>query len=110
MIGIKDKFQKTLTKHLRQASMVVSQTKTTYAEPDLPGGTASLTLDKWNSRIMDKLYDSKRMGRWTGVTYRMTATKKLHVVTAYRVTTNTITINNSLSSYSQQYMHMIAAV
>jgi hypothetical protein len=44
------------------------------------------------------------MGHWTGATYCLSDTRKLHLLTAYRVCPNTLKINTSLSAYSQQVL------
>jgi hypothetical protein len=43
------------------------------------------------------------MGRWSGYEYNIGNNKKLYIVTAYRVIDQPVTINNQLSSNSQQF-------
>jgi hypothetical protein len=105
---IRHSFQKTLTTKFRTSSLDVSRTNQKYKRAFLPGGTAMATIGKWNSKINGRIYNEHNMGRWVGVTYQVTSTKKLHIITAYRPCPN----NNgskitSLATYTQQKRMLI---
>jgi hypothetical protein len=61
-----------------------------------------------NSKIENILVDPENMGRWTGATYRVTNTNRLHVLTGYRVCANSAKPNTSMSTYSQQYTMLLS--
>jgi hypothetical protein len=48
------------------------------------------------------------MGRWCGNKIRLHDNRYLHYISTYRVCNQKIKTNYSLSSYTQQYMHMVA--
>jgi hypothetical protein len=88
--------------------MTISTTRQKYKRAYLPGGTMMNTVGKWNSKICGEIFDSHRMGRWSGTSYQVTATKKLHIITGYRVCPkNNQTSAASLSTYAQQKIMLI---
>jgi hypothetical protein len=104
--SLKQICQSILQTVFKNNSLIVSTVPISAATNYLPGGTANISLGVWNSRILSPLYDPSHMGRWTGATYCLSDTRKLHVLTAYRVFPNTLRINPSLSTYWQQVLMM----
>jgi hypothetical protein len=104
----RQQFQKTLSTQCRNSSISVSTMKETLKRDYLPGGTMVATTGKWNSKKCGQIRDKHEMGRWSGTSYQVTATKKLHFITGYRVCNdngnNRIT---SLASFSQQKVLLI---
>jgi hypothetical protein len=103
---LKQQCQKTLQLAFRNSSMIVSTSSIVHDRPFLPGGTATISLGEWNSKIEKKLFDPSNMEGWTGATYCLSSTRKLHVITGYRVCPNKTTAKNSLSTHTQQVMMM----
>jgi hypothetical protein len=99
---IKQRCLRILQTIFKNSSIIVSTNPVTSDTPYLPGGTATVSLGVWNSKILQKLYDPTNMGRWTGASYSLSDTGRLHSITAYRVCPNTLSIKNSLSTFSQQ--------
>jgi Reverse transcriptase (RNA-dependent DNA polymerase) len=105
---IRNQFQKILTTKFRNSSLDVSRTNQKYKRAFLPGGAAMATIGKWNSKISGRIYDEYNMSRWIGITYQVTSTKKLHVITAYRpCPNNNRTKITSLATYTQQKCMLI---
>jgi hypothetical protein len=105
---LRKRFRQILSYVIKNGTMLMSTTSQKHPNKRLPGGTASITLDRLTSYITGKIYDNERMGRWTGTSYRVSNNKHLHIITAYRVCpNNTKSETNSLSTYSQQYAMMI---
>jgi hypothetical protein len=57
----------------------------------LPGGTATITVNNWNSRIEKQIYDTNNMGRWTVACYNISDKGKLYIITGYRVCETKVT-------------------
>jgi hypothetical protein len=89
---IKQRCQQILQKIFTNSSIIVSTNSISSTKPYLPGGTASISLGNWNSKILHPIYDPSNMGHWTGATYCLSDTRKFHTITAYRVCPNHLTI------------------
>jgi ribonuclease HI len=105
---LQQKFQQVLNKDNRNHKMVVSSIKTILTNDYLPGGTAAMINGKWSSRHVADITDPSGMGRYCGFKIRINDTTCLHYITAYRVCNQKLKVSNSLSSNTQQYMHMLA--
>jgi hypothetical protein len=73
-------------------------------EKYLPGGTLQTCTGHWTSRCMEKIHDSRNMGRWSGHKFRFKNSKTLTLITAYRPCKKNSTNNKSTSTatYRQQ--------
>jgi hypothetical protein len=100
---IKQQYLQPLLSTFRTSSLIVSTIQTTHDKLYLPGGTATVTVGFWNSKISKQLYDTANMGRWTGASYTLSDSSQLHIITAYRVCETKIKSAKSLSAYAQQY-------
>lgn len=79
------KFRRTLHRKTTGGNLTTSVFETTHKGPYIPGGTLTFTMGKWRSQIEEKIGVKENMGRWSGNTYRVTNTKKLHIITGYQV-------------------------
>jgi hypothetical protein len=102
--NIKQTCQRTLQTAFRNSSMFVSTTTLEHDRPYLPGGTATISLGEWNSKIANHLFDPLHMGRWTGNSYCLSANSRLHDITGYRPCVSTSKASNSLATHTQQVM------
>jgi hypothetical protein len=66
---LKQKCQQILRTAFKNSSILASTVPITSNTNYLPGGTATISLGIWNSRILHPLYDPTNMGRWTGASY-----------------------------------------
>jgi hypothetical protein len=69
-----------------------------------PGGTLQSCTGYWSSRIIEQINDPRKMGRWSGHTFRLKANKTLSVITAYRPCkkNNTNNKSTSMATHRQQ--------
>jgi hypothetical protein len=100
-------YSQILSKKLKKNNLVVARIANKSTNCNLPGGTASVTVQSMVNKIEQTIEDDNHMGRWTGTTYRISKSKKLNVISAYRVIDQQVKANNSMSSNSQQH-HMLA--
>jgi hypothetical protein len=105
---LKKQFQITANKSLKNP--IISTTTTTLKLDGnyVPGGCCQVTANSWTTRHEAPIYDAYRHGRWVGNTYRLSATKQLHIVSAYRVCEQSPNATNSLSTSTQQYTMLTA--
>jgi ribonuclease HI len=68
-----------------------------------PGGTVTMVVNRWTSRVVDKGSDPFGLGRWTYITLRGKGDKKLTVVTGYRVCKTTVASAGVKTAFMQQY-------
>jgi hypothetical protein len=104
---MKKLFQATINKIYKNASLIESEIEEAYNKEYLPGGTLHKTLNKWNSYITGQINDMAKLARWSGATYRLSPTKQLHMISAYRPCKTKITEKNSMASYTQQYYKLL---
>jgi hypothetical protein len=104
---IKQQYHQFLSATFKNSSLIVSTIPTTHDRLYLPGGTATVTVGSWNSKIEQQLFDSMNMGRWTGAAYKISTDSRLFVITGYRVCESKVTADKSLSTYAQQYTMLI---
>jgi hypothetical protein len=105
---LKKLFQLKANKILKNPCLTTSTTNINYDENYLPGGCCQITANTWTTRCESKIYDDFRLGRWIGNTYRVSTTKKLHVVSAYRVCESNPSAKSSLSTAAQQHTMLVA--
>jgi len=70
----------------RKSAYIYSKSPEDFISTQQPGGTATVILDNWTSRVIDKGEDPLGLGRWSYVTLRGKGDRKLTVVTAYNAT------------------------
>jgi hypothetical protein len=102
--NIQKKFKDTIARKTPGGSLTASVIPTNYKKSYLPGGTLNLTVGKWRSYLDGKILDEDNLARWSGNSYRLSTTSKLHIISAYRVCEGKPEQDRSLSSYNQQYM------
>lgn len=68
-----------------------------------PGGTATIVVDHWTSRVIDKGVDPFGLGRWSYLTLRGKGDKRITLVTGYRVCENTPASAGVKTAFMQQY-------
>jgi hypothetical protein len=73
-----------------------------------PGGTLTIVVNQWTSRIMGKGTDPFGLGRWSYITLRGKATTKITIVTGYRVCRASPTTAGVKTAYMQQYRGLSA--
>jgi hypothetical protein len=95
-------FKQIVGKQYKKNSMTVSIIPNDNKNINLPGGSTTVTFDKMVDRLEKIIEDKDKMGRWTGATYRVGSSKKLNIITAYRVIDAKITIHNSITTNCQQ--------
>jgi hypothetical protein len=103
----KQYYSNLLQRKYSKSNLVVSRLLKNPSTIHLPGGCASVTIEKLVSKIESNIDDRYNMGKWSGVKYRINKAKRLNVITAYRVIDQPVTANNSLSSNSQHYHTML---
>jgi len=96
-------FSTILRKTWKHTSYSVSHTKEEFEGINQPGGTANIVADKWTSRVLDKGTDPFGLGRWSYITLRGAAKKKVIVVTAYRVSQKSVKSVGPTTSAAQQF-------
>jgi len=84
-------------------SCSTSFTKEDFKGINLPGGTATIVLDNWTSRLVDKGTDPFGLGRWSYITIRGPKEKKIHIITVYRICKQTIQSVGHTTVMVQQY-------
>jgi hypothetical protein len=105
---LKKKFQIKANKILKNPILTTTTTDLNYEEKYLPGGCCQITANTWTTRSESKIYDDFRLGRWIGNTYRVSPTKRLHVITAYRVCESTPTVRSSMATATQKHTLLMA--
>jgi hypothetical protein len=105
---LKKLFQLKANRILKNPVITTTTTTLNYIDNYLPGGCCQITSNSWTTRCEASIYDDFRLGRWIGTTFRVSPTKRLHVVTAYRVCEMTPTASTSLSTAAQQQTMLLA--
>jgi hypothetical protein len=106
--ALKKLFQIKANRILKNPMITTTTTTLNYEENYLPGGCCQITTNSWTTRSESKIYDDFRLGRWIGNSYRVSPTKKLLVVTAYRVCELNLKATNSLSTATHQHTMLLA--
>jgi hypothetical protein len=106
--SLKKLFQLKANRILKNPVITTTTTTLNYEDNYLPGGCCQITANSWTSRCENSIYDDFRHGRWIGTTYRVSPTKRLHVVTAYRVCEMIPTATTSLATAAQQQTMLLA--
>ena len=104
--NLTETYRKCLRRIKRNSTVEVSCARCDYQNKSMPGGTATLIMGKWASRMISPIIDTSGIGRWSGISIRVNESTALHYITAYRVCKQKITLNNSLSTYTQQYRNL----
>jgi hypothetical protein len=79
-------FSQALKNTWRNSACIYSKSPEDFISTQQPGGTATVILDNWTSRVIDKGEDPLGLGRWSYVTLQGKADRRLTVVTAYNAT------------------------
>jgi hypothetical protein len=69
-----------------------------------PGGTCTMALDKWASRVISKDEDPQKLGRWSTIKIRLRGTE-IAFITVYRVCKTQVNLDTN-TSYSQQWKEL----
>jgi hypothetical protein len=93
----------------RNQIMTTSSIRTKSEMTYIPGGTASIINGKWSSRFCNAINDSTGMGRWSGMIIRVDDYTFRHYYTFYQVCNQMVKKTNSLSTYTQQIMYILAS-
>lgn len=75
-------FQTTTRKHFSKSVLSTSSNCTISDNEYFPGGTATLSLEKWTGHFINHLHDEQKMGRWSGQKLRLNDKTNLFIVTA----------------------------
>jgi len=78
----------------------VSQTPDTFTKLYQPWGTLTLLCESWASRIEEKGSDPFNLGRWSYLILRGKGTKRIVIITAYRVSAD---LAGPMTATMQQY-------
>ena len=85
--SITERTKKIVRKHLKSSKIVTSHcglvADTNKSRQYLPGGTLTVAANSWTSRIVGSGQD--KLGRWSWVTFAGKRSKKIQVITAYKV-------------------------
>ena len=80
-----------------QNHLVLASAKNKTATHYKPGGTAIVAINAITSRIQSHTRD--RMGRWALISFTMSTTKKLRVISAYQVCSNARSGSNTAAAH-----------
>ena len=67
-----------------------------------PGGTFTGVLGWWASRVINQGSDVLGVGRWSHITLQGRGSRKLVIITAYRVVAVTFTSTSNTTAYAKQ--------
>lgn len=105
-IKINCTFRTILRKIWKHSTLVTSHNTGTIKGEIQPGGTLTLLTNNWTSRVIERGSDPYGMGRWSYTILRGKEGKRILLVTAYRVCTQSISSIGPTTSTSQQYRHL----
>jgi exonuclease III len=106
---VKDQIQSRMFQCWGQSTMTTSQAKARKkVKKYQPGGTGIFMKDSWTTRVIECSEDSHKMGRWSTIRLQGKATKKMAIITGYRVTENDVSRAGSGTAYANQWYHLRA--
>ena len=85
----------------QHANIATSTSSIQSATAYKPGGTSTIAIKQWTGRITDQIKDTTSQGRWSGLKLR--APRPIAIITAYRVTQNSIDQAGHKTAYAQQW-------
>lgn len=94
---IRTKMEELCRHQFDQHHLVLASSANKTASHYKPGGTAILARNAVTSRI--KSHTRDRMGRWASISFTISTTKKLRVISAYQVCANTRPGTNTAASH-----------
>jgi hypothetical protein len=100
------KFHGLIRKIWRHTSVSKSYTKDDFSSERQPGGTITMACNHWTSRVLEKGEDPFGLGRWSYIVLRGKDTRKILVITAYRVCRQTIQSVGVKTSNAQQFRQL----
>jgi hypothetical protein len=87
----------------QSSSFQTSHTPEQFHSLYQPGGTITIALNRWTSRILHKGEDPYGLGRWSYMIMRGRGTMKLAVITGYRVCETTASSAGVKTAFMQQH-------
>lgn len=95
--------EKTLKNIWQHSTFQISASNEKFESNYQPGGTVTIAVNRWTSRVIEKGVDPSGLGRWSYITFRGKNNKCLTVVTGYRVCQTTPSSTGLKTAYMQQY-------
>jgi exonuclease III len=89
-------------RYFNQAKFITSSAVTPDDGLYLPGGTATIVGDPFNSRICKETSDDA-LGRWTAITLKGKQERKITIINAYQVNKDSVQSTDDRSTWKQQY-------
>lgn len=99
----KSSFQKALKSIWKHSNYQESSSAETFQSNYQLGGTATVVLDRWTSRVVTKGADPYGLGRWSFITLRGSNNKMITIITGYRVCNSSPSTAGVKTAYMQQY-------
>ncbi len=98
------KFHGLLRKIWKHSKVSKSYTKDDFQTENQPGGTVTIAVNHWTSRVIDSGEDPYGLGRWSYLVLRGKGGIKVLIVTAYRVCKQAVQSAGYKTSTAQQFM------
>ena len=99
-------FHSTLKKTWQHCSYSVSYTEENFTTRNQPGGMAAIIANKWVSRIKEKGLDPFGMGHWNYFTLRGANEKRVTLIPAFRVCSQTLSACGQTMATAQQHREL----
>jgi len=97
------KFHGLLRKIWKHSKVSKSYTKDDFQTENQPGGTVTIAVNHWTSRVIDSGEDPYGLGRWSYLVLRGKGGIKVLIVTAYRVCKQAVQSAGYKTSTAQQF-------
>jgi len=95
-----------LCKSWRHSTYSASFTSESFETLHQPGGTLQIITSDWTSRILEKGTDPFGLGRWSYAIMRGAGNKRIAMITAYRVCTQSINTIGETTATAQQFRQL----
>jgi hypothetical protein len=100
------KFHNLLKKIWRHSKVSKSYTKDDFQTENQPGGTVTMAVNHWTSRVIEHGEDPYGLGRWSYLVLRGKGSIRVLIVTAYRVCKQTVQSVGYKTSTAQQFRQL----
>ena len=87
----------------RTAKIATSTASIRFKQRYKPGGTCTVTTNKWTGRATGQVNDKSGQGRWSGIEHRTKGDKTIIIITGYRVSQKSIDQVGATTAYAQQW-------
>jgi hypothetical protein len=103
-VGVYGAVKKVFSNVWRKNKLVTSSSGERTSTAYQPGGTASAVFDKWVSQVCASGSDS--LGRWSYLTLKGKQSRKITIISAYRVCVNSLDQAGSATCWKQQWRQL----